>query len=311
MAASDYRGEISISDEILKRMSDSYRRMRNTARYLLGNLHGFTPDEALPLSEMLALDRWAVGRARALQDQIVQAYDAYEFHQIYHKVHNFCAVDMGSIYLDIIKDRQYTTQADSLARRSAQTALYHIAEALVRWLAPVLSFTAEEIWQHIPGERGADSVFLTTWYDLPAVGEGPISGAEWQRVMEVREAVAKELERLRVAGEIGSSLDAEVDLYCGREIHDVLQKFGDELRFVLITSYARVHLLDSAAPAEAMHFTLSNNDELWIAVAASAYGKCVRCWHHREDVGDNATHAELCGRCVDNVAGAGEPRLFA
>ncbi|HMQ13824.1 MAG TPA: class I tRNA ligase family protein, partial [Candidatus Competibacter phosphatis] len=164
-AATDYRGEMNVSDEILKRMADSYRRMRNTARFLLANLNGFDPAQhRLPPERMLALDRWAVDRTRRLQAEILEAYDQYLFHLIYQKIHNFCSVDMGSLYLDIIKDRQYTTQRDSIARRSAQTALYHIIEAMTRWLAPILSFTAEEIWRNLPGERGP-SVFLTTWYD--------------------------------------------------------------------------------------------------------------------------------------------------
>jgi len=314
VASTDYRGEMAVSDEILKRMADAYRRIRNTARFLLANLTGFDPARDLvEPTRMLALDRWAVERARELQAEVVKAYQDYEFHLIYQKVHNFCSVDMGSFYLDIIKDRQYTTQTDSLARRSAQTAMYHIVEALVRWLAPILSFTAEEIWGHIPGARGA-SVFLETWYSLPEVHVGDQAGdigyRDWDRVMEVREVVSKELERLRVAGGIGSSLEAEVDLYCGQELYEQLVKLEDELRFVLITSYARLHR-DYEHPDHAAHFALSTNDELWIAVAPAAHPKCVRCWHRREDVGQHAEHPALCGRCVENVAGGGEVRRFA
>ncbi len=314
VASTDYSGEMAVSDEILKRMADAYRRIRNTARFLLANLTGFDPARDLvEPTRMLALDRWAVERARELQAEVIKAYQDCEFHLIYQKVHNFCSVDMGSFYLDIIKDRQYTTQADSLARRSAQTAMYHIIEALARWLAPILSFTAEEIWGYIPGRRGA-SVFLETWYVLPEVHAeqqaGDISYQDWDRVMEVREMVSKELERLRVAGGIGSSLEAEVDLYCGQELYEQLSKLGDELRFVLITSYARMHR-DYDRPDNAAHFTLSSNDELWVAVTATSYPKCVRCWHRREDVGHHAEHPALCGRCVENVAGSGEARYFA
>ena len=314
VAATDYRGEMSVSDEILKRTADAYRRLRNTTRFLLANLNGFDPAQhAVPPDKMLELDRWAVERARRLQQQLVKAYDAYEFHQIYQRVHNFCVVDMGGFYLDIIKDRQYTTQADSVARRSAQTAMYHIVEAMVRWLAPILSFTAEEIWKYIPGER-ADSVFLETWYAAPEMSgtadEADASLAFWDQVITVREIVGRELESLRVAGGIGAGLDAEVALYCGRELHDQLQRLGDELRFVLITSAARIYLAGEP-PKEAQHCTLSNNDELWISVSASAHTKCVRCWHYRGDVGSNPEHPELCGRCVANVAGAGETRQFA
>jgi len=316
VAATDYRGEMSVSDEILKRTADAYRRIRNTARFLLANLTGFDPAaHRLEESDMLALDKWAVERARQVQEQVVSAYDRYEFHQIYQRVHNFCAVDLGSFYLDVIKDRQYTTQADSVARRSAQTALYHIVEAMVRWLAPILSFTAEEIWRHIPGER-AESVFLSTWYELP---EQYVSKEEadkgmgmdfWKQVMEVREVVAKELERLRVAGGIGASLDAEVDLHCGRELYDRLGELEDELRFALITSYARVHLARTP-PDEAVHFTLAEGDELWVAAAPSVHPKCVRCWHHRADVGSDPAHPDICARCVENIAGDGEQRRFA
>ena len=242
-----------------------------------------------------------------MQSELIQAYDDCEFHLIYQKVHNFCAVDMGGFYLDIIKDRQYTCRTDSVARRSAQTAMYHIVEALVRWLAPILSFTAEEIWRHIPGEHG-ESVLLETWYELPALGDDAGMGlAYWQHVLKVREHVAKELEKLRMAGGIGSSLDAEVDLYCGPELHELLYRLEDELRFVLITSYARIHPLVQR-PADAVATEL---DELAVKVSASEYAKCVRCWHHREDVGANPEHPELCGRCVDNVAGAGEQRQYA
>ncbi|MEJ2347280.1 MAG: isoleucine--tRNA ligase [Gammaproteobacteria bacterium] len=312
VAATDYRGEISVSDEILKRIADSYRRMRNTVRFLLANLSGFDPaKDLLAPKQMLALDRWAVDRARRLQEQLVAAYDGYQFHQIYQKVHNFCAVDLGGFYLDIIKDRQYTTQPDSIARRSTQTAMYRIVEAMVRWLAPIVSFTAEEIWQHMPGDRGV-SVFMEQWYEgLFALDEQtPMNSVFWGQVIEVREAVSKELERLRVAGGIGASLDAEVDLYCGQELYTQLMRLEDELRFVLITSEARVHR-DYDKTDDAVHFTLSSNDEVWVVVSPSEHEKCVRCWHHRADVGANAEHPELCGRCVENVAGSGEQRRFA
>ncbi|HHS84252.1 MAG TPA: isoleucine--tRNA ligase, partial [Gammaproteobacteria bacterium] len=311
VAATDYSGEMTVSDEILKRTSDAYRRIRNTARFLLANLHGFDPDlHLLGAGNMLALDRWLVARTRQLQEEITAAYDSYEFHRIYQKIHNFCSVDLGSFYLDVIKDRQYTTQENSIARRSAQSAMYHVAEAMTRWLAPILSFTAEEIRDHLPGQREA-SVFLQTWYQLPPLPEEErMDLAWWEQVMAVRDAVSKELERLRVAGGIGSSLDAEVDLHCGREIFDLLEPFGDELHFVLITSAARIHRLETP-PDDAIHYTLPSGDELWIAAAPSVYPKCVRCWHHREDVGRHPEHPELCGRCVENVAGEGERREFA
>jgi isoleucyl-tRNA synthetase len=311
VAATDYRGEMSVSDEILKRTADAYRRMRNTARFLLANLHGFDPQrDMVGLDEMISLDRWAVDRASALQQDLLSAYNDYEFHLIYQRIHNFCNVDMGSFYLDVIKDRQYTTKADSLARRSAQSAMYHIIEALARWLAPILSFTAEEIWQAIPGER-VDSVFLEQWYHFPkTTSANKLDDNFWQLALEVREAVSKRLEELRVAGEIGSSLDAEVDLYCGSELYQQLQKLEDELRFVLITSYARIHR-ETDRDDKGVHHTLSTGDEMWVAVQACSHEKCVRCWHHREDVGTNKEHPELCDRCIDNVEGDGEQRGYA
>ncbi len=308
VAATDYRGEMHVSDEILKRTADAYRRIRNTARFLLGNMTGFDPAQhLLPLDELIALDRWAVERARQLQGEVMRAYEDFDFHHIYQKVHNFCSVDMGSFYLDIIKDRQYTTPSDSHARRSAQSALYHIAEALARWLAPILSFTAEEIWHYLPGERG-ESVFLATYYSFPeATPMGELDMEYWQQVLAVREAVSKELERVRVEGRIGSSLEAELELYCDDVLLPLLGKLGDELRFVLITSYAAVHPL-AAAPADAVE---TGRAGLRLKVTPSGHGKCVRCWHRREDVGAHADHPELCGRCVENVSGAGEQRRFA
>ena len=263
---------------------------------------------------MLCLDRWALERTRQLQEKVLQAYESYEFHKIFQLVHNFCAVDMGSFYLDIIKDRQYTTQADSVPRRSAQSAMYHVIESLVRWLAPILSFTAEELWKHIPGSR-EDSVQLSSWYELPSAyySEGEIlkqMGRDfWERIILVREAVSKELETLRADGKIGSSLGAEVDLYADEETMQLLKAIDDELRFVLITSYARVHAIENR-PDDAVDVDIPGVS-LAIKVSASAHSKCIRCWHHREDVGTIKDHPEICGRCVENIEGAGEQRRFA
>ncbi|MHB8455667.1 MAG: isoleucine--tRNA ligase [Acidiferrobacterales bacterium] len=309
VASTDYRAEMNISDEILTRMADSYRRIRNTARYLLGNLAGFDARDALPPAEMLALDRWALSKAYHLQRQLQEAYEAFAFHLVYQKLHQFCIVEMGSFYLDVLKDRIYTTQAGSHARRSAQTAMFHILEALVRWIAPILSFTAEEIWRSMPG-RPAESVFLDGWHAIPepVAGHGAelATDALWGVVLDVREKVARELEKARVAGVIGSALDAEVDLYCAPELLAVLGRLKDELRFVLITSYARVHPLE-AAPAQAVDTEMKG---LRIEVAVCAHAKCVRCWHHRADVGSNADDPRLCGRCIQNVTGAGESRNY-
>ena len=308
VAATDYRAEMSVSDEILKRTADAYRRIRNTTRFLLANLFDFDPAQnAVAADDMVELDRWAVARAQALQQEIAAAYRDYNFHLIYQKILQFCVVDMGGFYLDVIKDRQYTTRTDSLPRRSCQTAIHHIVEAMVRWLAPILSFTAHEAWQHIPGER-SESVFLETWYDslFGLEGKGELDEADWQRVLEARGAVSQQLESMRKAGDIGSSLDAEVILYCDGALYDSLAKLGDELRFVLITSYAGLRPLSQRSAAAVD----SELDDLAIEALASQHPKCVRCWHHREDVGSHPDHPELCGRCVENVEGGGETRHY-
>jgi len=302
VGATDFSGEMSASDEILKQKSDSYRRIRNTARFFLGNLHGFDPlAQALPVGELVELDRWAVARTAQLQATILAAYERYEFHLICQELHNFCAVDMGGFYLDIIKDRLYTTGADSHPRRSAQTAMMHIAEALARWIAPILSFTGEEIWAELPGERD-DSVFYAAWHELP---QGIDLSVNWGRLIEVRNAVAKVLEELRNADAIGAPLDAAVELYADGDLLDELQRFGDELRFVFITSEA------SVAPAAERPDDAVEVGEIWIRATATSNAKCTRCWHHREDVGSVDAHPEICARCADNVDGAGESRAFA
>jgi isoleucyl-tRNA synthetase len=308
VAATDYSGEINVSDEILKRMSDSYRRMRNTVRFLLGNLAGFDPArDALPPGELLELDRWALARAAKLQEEVVQAYRKYEFHLIYQKVHNFCVVELGAFWLDILKDRLYTTPARGVARRSAQTAMYHVAEAMVRWLAPILSFTAEEIWQYLPGRREA-SVFLATWWALPEAR--PSAGIDWDAVIALRTDVARELERLRTAGALGAPLEAAVDVYLDEVQHRRMASLGDELRFVLITSQARIRPAGER-PADAVPAATMAETGAWISVAVERSPKCARCWHRRADVGSDTRHPEICGRCVTNVEGPGETRRYA
>ncbi len=309
VAATDYRGEMSVSDEILKRMADSYRRMRNTARFLLGNLHGFDPERHMvAVDDMIALDRWAVERAADLQRAVKDAYESYEFHRIYQRVHNFCVLDMGGFFLDIIKDRLYTTQADSLARRSAQSAMFHIAEAMVRWLAPILSFTAEEIWAGLPGER-VESVFLSTWYAVPGASRAA-ADVDWALLLKVREAVSRELERLRNENQIGSGLAADVDLYCDDAVRARLNELGEELRFVFITSEARAHPLRER-PDDAVEIEDFSAGSLFVVARPSQNDKCTRCWHRRPDVGGDPAHPEICGRCVVNVDGDGEERRFA
>jgi len=307
IAATDYRSEMTISKEILQRTSESYRRIRNTARYLLGNLNGFESSQALPYEELLSLDQWAVRFAARMQKQIEDSYENYQFHQIYQRLHQFCVVDMGGFYLDILKDRLYTTDKSSKARLSAQTAMQHILESLVRVLAPILSFTAEEIWGHMSGEREASVLFATRYAGLDEFPTDEIADAKWASIISVRDEVAKQIEALRAAGDIGSALDASVHLYADGNIFDLLSELADELRFVLITSHAQVQVL-SDAPATAVQ---SDVAELKVEVTANINNKCVRCWHRRPEVGSIKVHPELCSRCVENIEGDGEPRSFA
>ena len=303
IASTDYTGEMTVSDEILKRSADSYRRIRNTMRFMLANTSGFIPQQhTLEADNMLDLDRWIVSKAAELQIQVLQAYEQYNFHNVTQLILNFCSNDLGGFYLDVIKDRQYTTQEDSRARRSAQTALNHILEAMVRWLSPVLSFTAEEIWQNMPGEK-TNSIFLNEWYQgLTANYEN--TAIETAR--NINPFIRKQMEGMRSEKIIGSSLDAEVDLYCNEETFAALSQLGDELRFVFITSYARIHPLSAKTDD-----CIEAGEGVFINVSQSTHEKCVRCWHHREDVGQQTEHAELCGRCVENVVGSGEQREFA
>ena len=309
VAATDYSGEMAVSDQILQRSADAYRRIRNTARFMLANLNGFDPArDLLPPEQMLDLDRWALDAAARLQDEILEAYGEYRFWNVYSKLHNFCVQELGGFYLDIIKDRQYTTRADSVARRSCQTALFHITEALVRWIAPILAFTAEEIWQYLPGERN-ESVMLNTWYEgLARLPEGfALDAAYWARVMAVKGAVNKELEALRSAKAIGGNLQAEVTLFGDDALQADLARLGNELRFVLITSTAEVRPAGEA-PEQAVATEVPG---LKLRILKSEHAKCGRCWHHRADVGTHAAHPELCGRCVENIEGAGEVRHHA
>ncbi|MDG6895334.1 isoleucine--tRNA ligase [Volucribacter amazonae] len=307
VASTDYTGEMTVSDEILKRAADSYRRIRNTARFLLANLNGFDPKRDLVApQDMVVLDRWAVDCALRTQQEIQKAYDNYQFHTVVQRLMKFCSIEMGSFYLDIIKDRQYTTKADSLARRSCQTALWHIAEALVRWIAPILSFTADEIWQHIPGER-AEFVFTEEFYtDLFALDkQESMDDQYWQKVLEVRSEINRVLEQARNEKVIGSSLEAEITIYANDELSALLNKLADELRFVLITSKAEVKPLAQADVAE------GEIQGLAVKVIRSQAEKCPRCWHYSATIGTNPQHPTLCARCVENVDGKGEVRHFA
>ncbi len=309
VASTEYETEMGISKEILTRTTDSYRRIRNTARFLVGNLDRFAVPECLPWQQMLALDQWAVYTAKKLQDEIVTAYENYRFHQVCQKIHQFCIVEMGGFYLDVIKDRLYTMPRASRGRLSAQSAMYHILNAMVRWLAPVLSFTAEEIWQYVP-EKVEESILLTTWYDdwpVECVEKGAVNTDFWSPVIAVRERVNREIEVQRNAGVIGSSLDADVTLYCVDSMRESLGWLKDELKFITITSSAQLKTIDSVAHMDRD----AESTDLVIRIEKSKHPKCIRCWHRRADVGTNPQHPEICSRCVDNIEGAGEARQFA
>jgi isoleucyl-tRNA synthetase len=309
VASTDYRSEIAVSDEILKRSADAYRRIRNTARFLLANLNGFDPKtDLVPFEDMVELDKWAVSRANTIQQEIIEAYEQYDLLAVTQKLMHFCSIEMGSFYLDIIKDRQYTAKGDSVARRSCQSALYHIIEALVRWMAPIMSFTAQELWQEMPWQED-EFVFTGRWYQgLSAQNEQTqFNNAFWLQVMAVKDEVNRSIERARKEGTIGGSLQAQVKIFANQDIAQSLAKLQDELRFVLITSSATVEQV-TIAPENAQDTEIPG---LWLHISASQGKKCTRCWHHREDVGSTAAHPELCVRCVTNVDGEGENRAYA
>ena len=299
-ASTDYSSEMSISDQILKRNADAYRRIRNTARFLLGNLNDFdSTKDLLPVNELLTLDQWVINRLHEVQAKILENYTTYAFHRVSQSLHNFCVVDMGGFYLDVIKDRLYTTKANSHARRSAQTVLYHTAESMVRWIAPILSFTADEVWQFLPGNR-TESVFLSEWYQLPARSNIVVN---WSVMDVVQQATAKALEVARDKGVIGSSLDASLTVYVDNELAELLTSFGEELHFLFITSDVTIASTDDI-PKGAI-----KADGVAVSVVKSQHQKCIRCWHKDESVGQTSEHSELCIRCIDNVTGEGEVRL--
>jgi isoleucyl-tRNA synthetase len=313
VASADYRNEMSVSDEILKRSADAYRRIRNTARFLLGNLAGFDPAiHLVPVEDCLLLDQWAMARARELHERIGDAYRDYDFARVVSLLQNFCTNDLGALYLDVTKDRLYTMQVDSPGRRSAQSAMFRIAEGFARWVAPVLSFTAEEIWQHLPGDREANVLFSTN-ADIDALlpedgAYRTVDGELMQGLLSLREAVSKVLEPMRAEGRIGASLAAEVRVYADLN-QDALAAhpgIADELRFLFITSSLALSPLSSRPPSA----VLPEGSEAWIVAEPSANAKCVRCWHYRADVGSDPGDPELCGRCAENVNGAGETRKY-
>jgi isoleucyl-tRNA synthetase len=295
VAATDYSGELNISDEILKRVVESYRRIRNTLRFLLANTSDFDPAQhAVPLGELFELDRFALAQAQAMAISVEADYARYEFHLVVQRLSTYCSEDLGGFYLDVLKDRLYTAAKDSRARRSAQTALALVRDALLKLMAPILSFTAEEAWRVL---RPDDvTIFTRVWKDgLPVTPDEPALIAKWEKILAVRAAVQKELEVARQEGKIGSSLQAEIAIQAPADSYEALASLGDDLRFVTITSAA----------------TVSRGDALAVKVTPSPHAKCERCWHWRADVGADRAHPTLCARCVANLFGGGEPRRYA
>lgn len=289
-AATDYSGDLGLDDKILARVVDAYRRIRNTLRFLLANTSDFDPAQAVPAAELLEVDRYALARAAQLQADILAHYERYEFHPVVAKLQVYCSEDLGAFYLDVLKDRLYTTAPQSLARRSAQTALWQITQAMLRWMAPFLSFTAEEAWALV---GKTESIFSETYWDFGAVDDALL--AKWSRIREIRDVANKAIEAVRTTGAVGASLQAEIDLTVAADDLALLQSLGEDLRFVFITSAAR----------------LVAGSELAVAVNPSSHAKCERCWHYREDVGSNAAHPGLCARCDSNLHGTGETRRVA
>ncbi len=307
VAATDYRAEMSISDEILKRLGDAYRRIRNTARFLLGNLSAFDPNtDAVPINQCVALDRYMIAHTKELQEKIIADYNAYAFHLAFQKILHFCSNDLGGFYLDVLKDRLYTAKKGSLAYKSAQTALYVILQAFTRWIAPMLSFTAEEIWHYMPG-KNTDSVFLTQWFtEFPTFVEQEFTTDFWQRLLQVRDAVNLGLEQARDEGKIGGALDARVVLFANKDLYSLLKKIEPELRFLLLTS--QVELVQAEVfPLDAKTSSLP---DLAISIEQASGEKCARCWQKREEVGHDSQHPLICDRCIENVDGVGEQRLY-
>ena len=297
-ASTDYSGELTISDEILKRVADSYRKLRNTAKFLLGNLSDFDANkDLLPVANWLEIDRYALYLTHKLQTEVLADYDRYEFHLAVQKLVSFCSDDLGSFYLDILKDRLYTSGENSPARRAAQNALHHITHTFMRLIAPILSFTADEIW-HTLEEDNTKTVFEDVWYILPD-HELPIDrSAAWFALVNARSEAAKEIEFLRSSGQIGSSLQAELEFYMAHDRFKVMESLGDDLRFVMITSSAKVYKVNS-------------DSERKIVVKPSAHKKCERCWHYVASVGSIAEHPTICERCIKNLFGIGENRKYA
>jgi isoleucyl-tRNA synthetase len=311
IASSDYRYEMSAGQKVFKGSIDMYRRIRNTLRFLLANTDDFNAaTDSVAMDELVSLDRFILERAQTVQTDIIAAYDAMDFHQVTQQIMAFCSQDLGGFYLDIIKDRQYTSQTDGQPRRSAQTAIYHIAHALLRWMTPILTFTAQEGWETLhKGSELSDAdkyIFTQEWYEFPAFALSDIQVADWQRILQAKDAINKQIETARENKIISANLSADATLYAKGDMFASLAKLKNELRFVLITSNATLLELDDAQNGEATEV-----DNLRVSISAAQGTKCVRCWHIRNDIGVDAAHPELCARCVSNVSGNGEERHYA
>ena len=294
VAMTDYSGELSISDEIIKRSADGYRRLRNTLRFLSANISDFDANSMMVKStDLLSLDAYALYKTKLLQEQIVHQYQSFDFHHLAKKLVSFCADDLGGFYLDIIKDRLYTMPEDSVERRSAQTALYHIAHALTRMIAPILSFTAEELWQNLTGNF---NIFKEEWYEIPQIQIDKQDALLWETIEDIRPIINKMIEGEREKRSIGSSLECSISLSCNNDLFKILKPFEDELHFIFIVS----------------KFNLLNIEgDLKVEVAKIALLKCDRCWHYESSVGSNDEHSTICDRCVSNLFGIGEKRVYA
>ena len=296
IASTDFRSEMVASDEIFKRVSDQYRRIRNTFRFLAGNLHEFNSQtDACKLEDLIELDKWILNASSTLEKEVIEHYEKYEYHMVVQKIHNFCVNELGGTYLDIIKDRQYTTKANSFARHSAQTAIDIILTRLVKLAAPILSFTAEEVWQAYPGtESKQESVFLAEFEELGDI-PSKVSYQDWETILEVRDIVNQTIEAERNQGNIKGSLDTEIDLVIPKSLYDTLATFLNEIHFLFIVSECRI----------------AAGDEISCTITNSTNKKCIRCWHHDPSIGESELHPEICQRCISNVDGDGEERKFA
>lgn len=295
VASADFRSEMVASDEILKRVSDQYRRIRNTFRFILGNLNDFDESKKIVFEDQIELDKWIVLETSKLQEDVLQLYESYSYHNVVQKIHNFCVNELGGIYLDIVKDRLYTCKDSSLARQSCQTSLNYVLNTMVRLTAPILSFTSEEIWQTHPSLKGQnESIFLSKYFESKQEGECVISSSDWARIFEIKDIVNQSIERLRNENKLKGSLDSNVIISANEEDKSILDKLGPELHFVFISSQASV----------------IDGDTLSIQIDQISDEKCTRCWHRDSTVGESKDHPEICSRCEENIDQLGESRSF-